>query len=313
MSGKSVCLLGGSGFVGRYLVSRLVRNGFSVRLLTRNRARHRDLEVLNGVAIVECNVHDPEQLKIHFSGQDVVINLVGILNEQGEQTFRKVHVELVKKIVAACQENQVSRLLQMSALSAHPRGSSQYLQSKGRAEKYLHEELKGEIAVTSFRPSVIFGIEDSFMNRFADLLKKIPFIFPLARAQARFAPVYVGDVADAFLRALSDDATVGKRIDLCGPKQYTLAELVAYCAQLVGVKRRIIPLPDTLARAQALVMEQLPGKPFSMDNYRSLLTDSICPKSTPTCPTPLEAVAPLYLGEEGFEARMQGYRRMHEE
>lgn len=309
MTRRSVCVLGGSGFVGRYVVSRLIKQGYDVKVLTQHYERHRDLGVYNGITIAECDVHDIEQLSTQLQGQDAVINLIGILNEVGDQTFRKVHVELVNKVAEACLINGVPRLLHMSALNAHPRGSSQYLQTKGRAERYLHEEVARQLDVTTFRPSVIFGVEDSFLNRFASLLRKLPMVFPLACSETRFAPVYVADVADAFVNALEDQSTHGKRIDLCGPKQYSLRELVDYCAKLIGIKRRVIRLPAKLARGQAVVMQHLPGKPFSMDNYRSLLTDSICPKGSLRCPTMLEAVAPTYLGEEGHEGRMQGFRR----
>lgn len=311
MSGISVCVLGGSGFIGKYIVSRLMKRGHTVKVLTRRRERHRELEVFSGVVIAECDVHDAAQLTEQLAGQDAVVNLVGILNEMGSQTFRRVHFELPKKVAVACQANGVKRLVHMSALNADPRGSSQYLQTKGRAEAFLHGGLSGELQVTSFRPSVIFGVEDRFMNRFAGLLRKIPYVFPLACAQARFAPVYVGDVADAIVDALDDESTIGQRINLCGPKQYTLQELVEYCASLIGVKRKVIPLPPKLARAQAIVMGLMPGKPFSMDNYRSLLTDSVCPKGTPACATMLEAIAPQYLGDEGRESKMQAYRSFY--
>src|SRR5690606_4508306 len=127
--------------------------------------------------------------------------------------------------------------------------------------------------VTSFRPSVIFGPGDSFFNRFARLLKRVPLVFPLACPNARFAPVYVGDVAEAFARALKDPQLYGRRLALCGPREYTLQQLVAYTAECLGLRRLILPLPDFLSRIQAAIFDFVPGKPFSTDNYRSTLVD----------------------------------------
>lgn len=308
MMQQSVSVLGGTGFVGRYLINQLVQKGYRVKVPTRRPYGHRDLGVLSGVELVDVDIHDRHALEQLFQGQSTVINLVGILNEHRDMTFKKVHVDLVKKIASACQEAGVKRLLHMSALQANRRAPSQYLQTKGRAEDYLHTEAGSELAVTSFRPSVIFGPEDSFLNRFASLLKKVPWLFPLACPAARFQPVYVGDVAQAFVTALQDRESYNKRIDLCGPHIYTLESLVAYTAELLQLKRKIIPLPDWVARTQALTMGLMPGKPFSMDNYRSLQIDSVC-RQGGTCPTALEAIAPTYLGQAGKQQVLQHYRR----
>ncbi|HEX5637866.1 MAG TPA: NAD-dependent epimerase/dehydratase family protein, partial [Gammaproteobacteria bacterium] len=220
--------------------------------------------------------------------------------------FRRVHLDLPRKILGACQHNKVPRFLHMSALNADANtGSSHYLRSKGEGENQLHT-FAGSCAITSFRPSVIFGPGDSFFNRFASLLKLGPGFFPLACGQARFAPVFVGDVVDAFVNALHDYATYGKRYDLCGPEVFTLHELVAYTAQISGRRTRIIDLPDILARLQAHILEHVPGKPFSIDNYNSLKTDSLCDVAT-RMPTSISAVVPWYLGRPSQQ--MDIYRR----
>jgi NADH dehydrogenase len=307
---QTVCVLGGSGFVGRHIVSKLVATGRDVIVPTRRRNRHRDLLVLPRARVVEADVHDPAVLKQLFSGVDAVINLVGILNERGHDGsgFRKAHVELAKKMLDAARASGVKRIVQMSGLNADAgSGPSHYLRSKGEAENHLHT-FAGEIAVTSFRPSVIFGPGDSFFNRFAELLRLMPGVFPLTCPNARMQPVYVGDVAEAFVNALEDHETFGKRFDLCGPKAYTLKELIEFTAKAAGLRRRVIGLPDGISRMTAWLSEYvLPGKFFSIDNYNSLKLDSVCNKGG-ACPTAIEAIVPSYLGKQHRDAAYQRFR-----
>ncbi len=310
MNYKTICVLGGTGFIGTSLVSRLIDSGRRVKVLTRHPERHRHLQVLPGLSLIEADVHDPEALASHFKGCDAVINLVGILNEKRHDGsgFRQAHVELARKTLEACKAVGITRLLHMSALNADAgSGPSHYLRTKGEAENLVHTFATG-LAVTSFRPSVVFGPGDSFLNRFADLLRTAPLALPLTCPRARFAPVYVGDVSEAFMQALEDKASFGQRYELCGPREYTLKELVGYAAGLMGMKRRIVGLPDWLSHTMAVFFEYLwPGKVFSLDNYHSLQKDSTC-VSGARCPTALEAVAPTYLGQRGHQARMQYLR-----
>ncbi len=306
----SVCVLGGGGFVGWHLVTRLNNLGIHVRVITRRRERHKQLLVLPFVEVVEGDAHDPETLKRYFGDRDAVINLIGILNEKGHrgEGFRRVHVDLAKKVLDACKKSGVQRLLQMSSLGADQgQGPSHYLRTKGEAENHLHTFAQPEVAVTSFRPSVIFGRDDGLFNRFADLLRLAP-VLPLACPEARFAPVYVGDVAERMGDALQDRETFGRRYNLCGPEIWTLRQVVDYICRLKGFRRVVVPLPDWMARWQANVLEFVPGKPFSRDNYASLQIDSVCPEG-PTCPTPIEAVVPHYLGGENRQKRFQELRR----
>lgn len=306
----SVCVLGGTGFVGRHLVTRLNNEGKHVRVLTRRRERHRDLLVLPYVEVVEADIHDPDELRHQFADRDAVINLVGILNEKGYrgEGFRHAHVDLTRKVLAACKEQAVRRMLHMSALGADAEnGPSHYLRTKGEAENHVHTFAEPEVAVTSFRPSVIFGQDDSFFNRFATLLALAP-VFPLACPQARFAPVYVGDVAARFAAALEDRASFGQRYNLCGPEVWTLTEVVHYIRELRGYRRWIMPLPDWASRLQATALQFAPGKPFSRDNYNSLQIDSVCPEGG-TCPTAVDAVMSDYLAHRDHQAELQGFRR----
>ncbi len=295
MKRTTICVLGGTGFVGRHLCVELVRYGHEVRILTRRRERNRDLLVLPGTRVIESDIHNSAQLRTHFQGCDTVINLVGIINgkDRGGKEFYTVHFELTRKIVAACLHCNVARLLHISALNAKSSERSHYLRTKGEAENYLHTFSSGKIAVTSFRPSLIFGGENDFLNRFAFSLKIAPWVFPLPCADTKFAPVYVGDVARIMIDAMNDPDSFGKRINLCGPKQYTLQQIVQYAASIHGYKRKILALPDWLSKLQARILEHVPGKPFSMDNYYALQKDSICPE-TSNCPTSMESVLPAY-------------------
>ncbi len=314
MKSHNICILGGSGFVGGHLASRLVRDGHRVRILARRPERHRDLLVLPTLEVVAADIHDVRELASQFRDQDVVINLVGILNEKGDKGigFRQVHLELAEKVTNACRTSGVKRLLHMSALNADAEeGPSYYLRSKGQAEDHVHNA-EG-IEVTSFRPSVIYGPGDSFFNRFAGLLRITPGMLPLAMGQARFAPVYVEDVAHCFATSIDNPHTYGRRFDLCGPKTYTLQELVEYTAKIIGIRRKIVSLGKTLSAMQANVLEFFPGKPLSRDNYRSLQVDSICEESFPgifsISPTAIEAVVPGYLGQRRQRDRYGDYRQ----
>jgi len=326
MNIRKICVLGGSGFVGRHIVHRLAAQGCEVRVLTRRRERSKNLIVLPTVDVVEANVHDPLELKRQFDGMDAVINLVGILHEKTASRvdkplarrgdFQAAHIELPRKVAHACAESGVKRLLHMSALGANATAASAYQRSKGIGEALLREAgsphsehenwylngpkfVRGQgLAVTIFRPSVIFGPEDSFLNLFALLLKRLPVLL-LGNARARFQPVYVEDVAHAYVSSLADPATFGQTYDLCGPKAYTLLELVKYVASLTGHRRPIMPLGDRLSYLQALLLEFAPGKLMTRDNYYSMKTDNVCfcpfPPVFGIQPTALEAVAPGYL------------------
>jgi len=311
-----VCILGGTGFVGQHLVARLAASGIHTRVVSRHPQRHRDLRVLPGLELAAGDILDPAQLQHLFSGCEAVVNLVGILNESRlRQGFRRLHVELVEAIVKAARAAGVQRLLHMSALHASAgKGPSDYLRSKGEGENLAHTRGHPFMRVTSFRPSVIFGPGDGFFNRFAGLLRLTPGIFPLACADSRFQPVYVGDVAEAFARSLEDRNTWEKRYNLCGPEVFTLGELVAYTARLLGQRVRVVGLNDSLSRLQGRVMEHLPGQPFSYDNYLSLQVDSLCEENDlerlGIQPYPLGSVVPLYLAGASARNRYSQLRRL---
>ena len=284
------------------MCSALARDGWRITVPTRDPTRARHLGPLPSVKLVAANVHDPVQLGALCAGQQAVVNLVGILNERGRggSGFTRAHVDLVRKLVDACRRQRVDRLLHMSALNADAdTGPSHYLKSKGRGERIVREECGPDLAWTIFQPSVIFGPHDDFVNRFARLLRAIPLGLPLARPAARFAPVWIGDVVASIQRSLADDGTTGEIYELCGPEQMSLREIVTLVRDRLGLARAVIGIPDFAARLQAAVCDFVPGKPFSTDNYKSLLVDSVCKVNglarLGIRPQPLEAILPSYL------------------
>src|SRR5271165_4048448 len=276
MRNLSIVVLGGSGFLGTRLVARLIKDGHQVTVLTRDAEQHKHLLVLPGLSLQNCDVYQEAQLSERFRGQDVVINLIGILNERGfgGAGFRRAHTQLAQNVLLAARSAGVTRLLQVSALKAATDAPSYYLRTKGEAEKLIREQ--SALDWTIFQPSVMFGRGDSFLNRFARLVAAIPLIFPLARPNTRFQPVSVDDVVDALLRTLQGGASSRRTYQLGGPNIFTLREIVDLVAMLTSRRRWIIPLPNFAARLQALIMDFVPGRPFSSDNYRSLTIDSVC-------------------------------------
>ncbi|MEK8089924.1 complex I NDUFA9 subunit family protein [Thermithiobacillus plumbiphilus] len=331
MTIRKVCILGGSGFVGRHIAERLDAKGIRVRILTRNRENHRELLVMPNVELVEGNPLDPMTLTKQLEGMDAVINLVGILNErkrgrndlppERRGDFHQIHEELPRLVVNTCGKVGVSRVLHMSALGADPTAPSAYLRSKGIGQEIVRQAGEDSAAkgwftyldgpklvwgqglqVTIFRPSIIFGHGDSFFTRFARLLRRIPMFLPLAKPHARLQPVWVEDVAEAFVRALDNSRTHGQIYDLCGPRSYTLRELVEYTRSVIGSHKAIINLPDWLAYVQANVLERLPGKLMTRDNLHSLSVDNVCeadcfPAFFGIQPEAIETVVPGYLGK----------------
>ena len=309
MAEKPILVLGGAGFVGRHVAERLVASGHEVVVPTRRRDGARHLFVLPTVSVVAADIHAHAELTRLVEGASAVVNLVGILNETGGQTFQAAHVDLPRNVIGACRAAGVRRLVHMSALNADPAGPSRYLRSKGEAEAAV---ISSDLAWTIFRPSVIFGPEDAFLNLFAELLRFAP-VMALAGAEAKFQPVYVGDVAECIVRALRLPTTIGRTFPLCGPTIYTLRDLVRYAGIVTGRPRPIVGLGPWLSRLEATVLEHLPGTMMSRDNLASMQEDSVCgcafPPEFGIEPQALETIAPGYLAAASTRGPYDGYRR----
>jgi uncharacterized protein YbjT (DUF2867 family) len=288
---KNILLIGGTGFVGEALARRLVSADFCVTLPTRRSERAGHLSVLPTARIVQADVHDEATLAKLMIGQDAVISLVGIL----KGNFQRAHAELPGKIARAAKASGIPRLLHISALAAATDAPSQYLRSKAAGEAALKAAYP---EATIFQPSVIFGRGDSFLTLFAGLLKLAP-IVPLACADARFQPVWLEDVVTAVIASLDHPESRGQTYPLCGPREYTLQQLVAYAGQVSGHPRPIIGLPFAFSILQAFLMEFLPRGPMTRDNVWSMQVPSVCPAGCALpfgmTATALEAIAPTYL------------------
>ena len=280
----TVLIIGGGGFIGTAIARKLVATGARVVVPARRRDRAKHLITLPTIDVVEADVHDAGVLAGLMAGVRAVINLAGILhgdrgNPYGER-FKAVHVDLPRKIAEAAAAARVPRLLHMSALGVSADAPSMYLRSKAAGEVAVAAAATG-VAVTIFRPSVVFGRDDSFVNLFAQMQRLFP-VIPLGRATARLQPMHVEDVAQAFANALESHATRGRTYELAGPRAYSLREIVEFAGRASGHPRRVIDLPVSLAYLQALMMEFAPFEILSRDNLDSLKQDSIC--SQPVAP-----------------------------
>ncbi|MBE9527303.1 MAG: complex I NDUFA9 subunit family protein [Proteobacteria bacterium] len=307
----NICIIGGTGFVGTYLTHALVSQGHSIKVITRRPERHRHLRTLPGVKLTTIDFFGSKILERQIDTYDVVINLAGILNPSGPNSFELVHEKVASRIAEATLSVGTPRLLHMSALNAHESAPSLYLRSKAKAQQIV---LSTEgLNATTFSPSVIFGPQDSFFNRFASLLKLMPVFFPLTCSNARFSPVYIGDVVDAFINSIDNPETYGKNYNLCGPADYSLYELVQFTAQQINSSSTIVPLNQFFSKPLVRLMDLFPGAPITMDNYHSMKLESIC--SEPMAeeldiqPRSIESIVPQYLSGKDFSGQMDKLRK----
>ena len=279
---NNVLIIGGSGFIGKHLAVALANRGYQVTVPCRRPHRSRDLLVHPDIRVLQAEVGDPAELQNLCADQQVVINLIGILHEKRKGDFRRMHVEFVKQVIEACKQAGIQRLLHVSALGANEAsGSSLYLRSKGEGENLLHTLGQRGLRVTSFQPSVVFGKGDQFINQFAGILRWCFGYFPLACANSKLQPVYVGDLVERIVTAIDDRDSYGKRYPICGPEVFTLRQILELIIAELHLPVRILPLGNGLSRLQAMIMQNLPGKLFTMDNYRSLQTPNVCENGNP--------------------------------
>ncbi len=297
---KEICVLGGSGFVGSAIVAKLDAAGYQVKVLTRRRDSAKHLFLLPNVQVEECNVLDYRALNVALRGADAVINLIGILHQSHRLSFNTMHHQLPAQLAKICADLGIKRLVHMGSLGANKDAPSQYLRSKAAGEAAIFE-LKDKLNITIFKPSIIFGRGDSFINLFASLIKHLPLVM-LAKPNAKFQPVWVEDVASCFVNSLENTDTYGKTYELAGPKVYTFRALIQTVMDTLRIKRPIIGLNDKLSYAQAFMIELLPIKLMSRDNVRSMEVDSVGTQPFPVIfnviPTSLEVIIPEYLVDQ---------------
>jgi NADH dehydrogenase len=307
---RKICVLGGSGFVGSSIVAKLDQAGYAVTVLTRRRDSAKHLFLLPNVTVIECNVMDDGALAAALNGADAVINLIGILHQSGRNSFDAMHHQLPARLAKICAASGIKRLVQMSSLQADSNAPSEYLRSKAAGEAAL-QALAQKLNITIFRPSIIFGRGDSFINLFATLIKFLPAVL-LAKPNAKFQPVWVEDVASCFVASIQNTQTHGQVYELAGPKVYSFRQLVQQVMATLGIKRPIIGLCDMLSYAQAFMMELLPVKLMSRDNVRSMEVDSVSQQPFPVIfgiePASLEAVIPEYLVDSTLRGKYDGFR-----
>ncbi len=307
---NEVCVLGGSGFVGSAIVHKLSAAGYAVKVLSRRRESAKHLFLLPNVQVVECNVLNDSELSMHMQSCDAVINLIGILHETPKATFEAIHHEFPKRIAALCERLGIKRLLHMSALQTSTDAPSAYLRSKALGEAAVMAHSK-KINITIFQPSVIFGRGDNFLNLFATVVKVMP-VVALAKPDARFQPIWVEDVAEAFVNSLGNIDTYGKTYELGGPRVYTMRELVEFVIFVLGKKRKIVGLNDKLSYWQAYAMEKLPIKLMTRDNFYSMQVDSVCKgpiaEELGVKPTAIEVEVPEYLANDTPRAAYDRFR-----
>jgi NADH dehydrogenase len=304
-------VLGGTGFIGRHLLAALAPSGCRVTVLSRNREKGRAINILPNVRSFSADVYDRATLEKYLVGQDAVINLVGILNETGHATFTHAHVDLTATLIAACRQVGVRRIHQMSSLNAGNR-ASKYLKTRGEAEAQVRNS---GMEWTIYRPSLVYGQGDGLVFRFLKLLKLAPAL-PLAQPHARIAPVYVGDVAEAFRRCMADRSTIGRIYELYGPDTLEQVRIVRMIRDAAALRRPVLPLPAALGRLQAAVAEMIPGKPFSRDNFASLGVDSVGSRDglaeLGIAPRRFAAMLPTVLGEHARAYRFDVRRATQE-
>lgn len=267
-----VLVLGGTGFVGRAVVRQLSSAGHDITIVSRRIERNRDLRLIPNLTLVEEPKLSDLVLRKLVHGHDAVINLIGILHSSGRDNFHNIHVAMARRVASACQAETVCRLLHMSALGAIVDAPSEYLQSKAEAEVVVNSH---GLKTTIFRPSVIFGENDSFINQFRSLLELTP-MMGIVCPQSQLSPVWVEDVASAFVRALEDKQSIGQVYELCGGRTYRMFELIQTIAEATQSKTRLMPLSDGMSKLMAKVLGVLPGKLFTQDNYLSLQVPSVC-------------------------------------
>jgi NADH dehydrogenase len=293
-------VFGGSGFIGRYVVKRLAQQGYVVRVAVRYPEAALFLKPMGAVGQVVplyASVTNEPTIQRAVDGADVVVNLVGILAESGAASFQSIHADAAERIARLAAAGGIGRLVQMSAIGADPASPSRYGASKGAAEQAVRAAFP---QATILRPSLVFGLEDKFFNRFGEMARLLPFM-PVIAGDTRMQPVYVCDVADAVMAALVQPTALGKLFELGGPRVWTFREILQFILEQTRRNRRLVEIPMGIARMQASVMQHLPGKPLTPDQLLMLASDNVVAPGAAgladlgIMPTPVELIVPAYL------------------
>jgi NADH dehydrogenase len=301
MAGRDVTIFGGSGFIGRYLVQRLAKRDWVIRVAVRDPEAALFLKTVGDVGQITpiaANLRDDASVAAAVAGARVVVNLVGILYERGRQTFAAVHAAGAGRVARAARAAGAERFVQMSALGADPASPAEYGRSKAAGEQAVRAEFP---AAAIARPSIVVGPEDDFFNRFAAMARLLPALPLIGGGKTRFQPVYVGDVGDALVAMVEDPATQGKTYELGGPRVYTFKELMQLLLREIDRRRLLLPLPFQVATLQAAFLEWLPAPPLTRDQVRLLERDNVVSPTALTFadlglqPKPIEMVVPDYL------------------
>ena len=301
MRTRRTAVLGGSGFIGRYIVQRLAARGDVIPVGCRHAQEAKFLMPLGNVgqiATINVTIGDEQVLHAFLAGNDALVNCVGILRESGAQTFERAHHTGPARLARLAREARIERFVHISAIGADSRSTSAYARTKAAGEAAVRDAFP---TVTILRPSVVFGPEDQFFNRFAAIAAISPVLPLIGGGHTRFQPVYVGDVANAVLKCLDDPTTAGRTYELGGPKVYTFRELIQLLLDEIRRKRLLANLPFGLAAAQARLMSILPSPPLTPDQVELLKRDNVVSSSALTLstlgitPTAVEAILPTYL------------------
>lgn len=316
MAQRKVTIFGGSGFLGRHLVTRLARSGWSILLAERHPSRAHYLQPLGDVgqiSAVAARVQDEARVAEVVEGADAVVNLTGILYETGRQKFDGVHHAGAANIAKAAAAAGAQRLVQVSAIGADPKAEAKYARSKGLGEEAVRQAFP---EATILRPSIVIGPEDGFFNRFAEMARISPFLPLVGGGLTKFQPVYVGDVAQAIQMGLESDALSGQTYELGGPKAYSFKALLELMLEQIGRRRALLPLPFAIASLQATFLELLPVPPLTRDQVRMLRSDNVVSADAKgfaelgITPCAVETVIPTYLDKykPGGRFNMRGGR-----
>ena len=318
-SSRLVTVYGGSGFVGRHVVQALARTGCRIRVAVRRPDLAGHLQPLGGVGqihAVQANLRYQDSVMRAAEGSDAVVNLVGILFETGKQKFSAVQAEGARNVAIAAKTCGVTAMVHVSAIGADARSSSHYAQSKAAGEDFVRKTFSGAVIL---RPSIVFGPEDEFFNRFAAMARISPVLPLIGGGETRFQPVYVGDVAKAVTAALQDGQAAGRIFELGGPEVLTFKQVLERVLDYTGRRRLLVPVPFWLAKLKATFLQLLPSPLLTVDQVKLLESDNVVSVGARTGrhtlkdlgvePVPIEAVVPEYLERFRAHGEFAAFRR----